>query len=81
VVLGPHQAVGVNLDVVEEQLPLHVGVAGRGREPLALQAGRVDVHDEQRQQAAPGLLVGAGAGDHQQGVRVLHARDEGLGAP
>ena len=56
-VLGTDEPVGVDLDVVEEQLPLPVGVARRGRDRLALEARRVAVDDEQRQQAAAALLV------------------------
>ena len=76
--LGAHEAVGAHLDVVEVQLPLQVRVARGGGDVRALQPRRVHVDDEQRQQTAAGLLVGAGARHHEQRVGVLDAGDEDL---
>src|SRR2546429_546373 len=64
-------------EVAEELLPLLGGRRGRGGEVLALEAGRVAVHEEQeRQSEAPVRL--ARAGHHQNGVSLLDAGDERL---
>src|SRR5262249_40080941 len=46
--LGADRAVSRYLDVVEKELPLLVGCAERGRDVLALQAGRVGVDNEEK---------------------------------
>ena len=79
VVLGAEQAVGRHLDVVEEEEELLLGRADLHRDERALDSGRIGVDDEQRQ-AAPGVLVDAGARDDEHRVGLVDAGDVGLGA-
>ena len=73
----PTSRSAVDLDVVEEERPLLVGRAQRGRDVLALEPGRVDVDDEQQRQAERAVVV-ARARDDEDRVRLLDAGDEGL---
>ncbi len=80
VVLRAEQAVGGHLDVVEEEEELLLGRADLHRDEGALDAGRFGVDDEQGQAGGPGVLVDAGARDHEHRVGLVDAGDVGLGA-
>ena len=76
-VLASDQSLLLELDIVEEQRPLLVGATYGHRNLLARESGSVDVDDCQRGQSE--RAVGEPrASDHQHGLGVLDARDEGL---
>ena len=78
VTLGADEAVGADLDVVEEQLELLLGRADLHRDERALEPGRVGVDDQDRQLRFAGLLVGARARDDDHARRFVDTGDVGL---
>src|SRR5207247_7945342 len=65
------------LDVVEEELPLLVRWGQRGWDVLALEPGRIGVHDQEEREPE-GAVDLTRARHDQDRVRFLDARDEGL---